>query len=116
MTPIKPHWRQPSHPSIQRVVASSADFTTKSFSRVTLSPYAVFAKMTLPPCTIAPKASYDTVQIAADKHLLLNSDLLYINHSCEPSLVSEPGDTDERSSKMQMEKTYTLCRYSTLRT
>lgn len=33
-------------------------------------------------------ATYATVQIGHDEHVNLNSDLLYINHSCEPSLVS----------------------------
>ena len=48
-----------------------------------------FADLAFPPCTLADKATYATVQIGPDKHLNLNSDLLYINHSCEPSLVAD---------------------------
>ncbi|KAH8907082.1 hypothetical protein BR93DRAFT_927937 [Coniochaeta sp. PMI_546] len=43
--------------------------------------------MSFPPCTLADFPTYATVQFGRDKHLNLNSDLLYINHSCEPSLI-----------------------------
>ncbi|CAO1619713.1 unnamed protein product [Sympodiomycopsis kandeliae] len=39
---------------------------------------------------------YSTVQVAKDQHIELNSDLLYINHSCDPSIrfeVSGPKNT-----------------------
>ena len=90
MAPLTPTWAQPSHPDIQEVVINDAEFTSKSLSKVALPPFAVYAKMDFPPCTIAPMPTYATVQIGKDKHLNLNSDLLYINHSCEPSLVSQP--------------------------
>lgn len=88
MSPIKPHWAQPSHPHVQEVIVNEAAFTTKSLSKTTLPPFGLFAKMDFPPCTVAPEATYATVQTGRDSHLDLNSDLLYINHSCEPSLVS----------------------------
>ena len=90
MAPIKPHWAQPSHPDVQEVIVNEAAFTTKSISKVTLPPFGLFAKLEFPPCTIAPEATYATVQMSRDGHFDLNSDLLYINHSCEPSLVSNP--------------------------
>lgn len=64
------------------------EFTTKSLSKVELKPYAVFAKFTFPPCNTADEPTYATVQTGRDSHMNLNSDLVYINHSCEPSLVS----------------------------
>lgn len=88
MAPLKPYWKQPSHPDVQDVVVSGADFMTKSLSKVTVPPFGLFAKFEFPPCDVAEKATYATVQMGRDKHLNLNSDLLYINHSCEPSLVS----------------------------
>lgn len=89
MTPLAPHWPQPSHPAIQEVaVVDAADFTTKSLSRASLPPFAVLAHFDFPPCTAASAPTYATVQTGRDSHLNLNSDLLYINHSCEPSLVS----------------------------
>lgn len=96
MAPITPHWQQPSHPDIQEVIINEAEFTTKSLSRVALPPFALFARFDFPPCTEAPEPTYATVQMGRNRHLNLNSDLLYINHSCEPSLVSEsrPSQTD----------------------
>jgi hypothetical protein len=86
--PLRPHWPQPSHPNVQRVVAGGdGDFTSKSTSKISLPPFALFAKMDLQ-CTFAEDPTYATVQIGRNKHLNLNSDLLYINHSCDPSLVS----------------------------
>ena len=90
MAPIKPHWVQPSHPDIQQVIVTgnAEEFTTKSISKIALPPFGLFARLDFPPCTPAPVPTYATVQIGRDKHIDLNSDLLYINHSCEPSLVS----------------------------
>ncbi|KAN0112596.1 hypothetical protein V8E51_005547 [Hyaloscypha variabilis] len=86
--PLTPHWVQPSHPSVQKVLTSNtADFTTKSISLITLPPYAVFAKFSFPPCSTASKPTYATVQIGRDEHMNLNSDLVYINHSCAPSVI-----------------------------
>jgi hypothetical protein len=89
MSPVTPHWTQPSHPEVQDVIINEAAFTTKSYSRVTVPPFGVFAKLAFPPCTDAYEPTYATVQTGRNTHLNLNSDLLYINHSCEPSLVSE---------------------------
>ncbi|KEY66919.1 hypothetical protein S7711_06870 [Stachybotrys chartarum IBT 7711] len=84
--PIKPHWHQPSHPDIQEVIVNDTNFSTKSVSKVELPAFALFAKLSFPPCTMSSEASYATVQIDHGKHIDLNSDLLYLNHSCEPSL------------------------------
>lgn len=85
--PIQPHWHRPSFPDRQEV-REGESFGTKSYSKVELPPFSVFANMSFPPCTKETVRTYATVQIARDEHLNLNSDLLYINHSCEPSLVS----------------------------
>ncbi|KAK4212194.1 histone-lysine N-methyltransferase ash1 [Rhypophila decipiens] len=84
---LVPHWKQPSHPEIQEVIINEAEFTSKSLSRVTLPPFALYAKLDFPPCTRADEATYATVQMGNNEHLNLNSDLLYINHSCEPSVI-----------------------------
>ncbi|KAL7787775.1 hypothetical protein V8C37DRAFT_389993 [Trichoderma ceciliae] len=86
MAPLKPYWKQPSHPDIQDVAISGVDFMTKSTSKVTVPPFGLFAKFEFPPCDVADEATYATVQMGKGRHLNLNSDLLYINHSCEPSL------------------------------
>ncbi|KAG6037174.1 hypothetical protein E4U41_005283 [Claviceps citrina] len=87
MAPLIPHWQQPSHASIQEVIFNDEDYTSKSLSRVALPPFAVYAKLDFPPCSVADEPSYATVQISENGHLSLNSDLVYINHSCEPSLI-----------------------------
>jgi len=87
MAPLTPHWAQPSHPDIQEVLVDEAEFGTKSISKISLPPFGYFAKLAFPPCTLADEPTYATVQIGPDQHIHLNSDLLYINHSCEPSLV-----------------------------
>ncbi|KAL1903397.1 hypothetical protein Sste5346_000023 [Sporothrix stenoceras] len=95
--PLKPHWVQPSHPEIQEVLIGSngdSEFTTKSISRVDLPPFALYAPMSSPPVTPAAAATYATVQVGRNQHINLNSDLLYINHSCEPSLLF---DTSSRN-------------------
>lgn len=89
MAPLTPHWQRPSHPEVQEVIVlDETEFTTKSISRIALPPFGLFAKMTYPPCTEVAEPSYASVQSGKEKHFLLNSDLMYINHSCEPSLVS----------------------------
>lgn len=88
MEPLKPHWVQPSHPDRLEVVANPAAFTSKSVALADFLPFAVFSKLSFPPCTPADTPTYATVQMGPDSHLNLNSDLLYINHSCEPTLVS----------------------------
>ncbi|KAI5856324.1 hypothetical protein BZA05DRAFT_388112 [Tricharina praecox] len=88
MAALIPHWSQPSHPSILSVIHASADrdsFSSRSISQVTLPAGAVFAALSTPPLTPAKKA-YSTVQTSATTHVELNSDLVYINHSCAPSL------------------------------
>lgn len=94
MAPLKPSWKQPSHPDVQDVVVSGADFMTKSLSKVTVPPFGLFVKLEFPPCTLASEPTYATVQMGKDQHLNLNSDLLYINHSCEPSLVSRATEVE----------------------
>ncbi|KAG8156782.1 hypothetical protein KVR01_013387 [Diaporthe batatas] len=87
MAPLKPHWTQPSHPDLLQVIVSEAEFTSKSVSTTAAAPFAVLAKLSFPPCTLAKSPAYSTVQIGRNRHLELNSDLLYLNHSCEPSLI-----------------------------
>lgn len=88
MAPLTPFWTQPSHPEIQKVLINKEkEFFTKSISTINLPPYALYAKFSFPPCTVAEEPTYATVQMGKDKHFNLNSDLVYINHSCEPSVI-----------------------------
>ncbi|KAK0100774.1 hypothetical protein ONS95_007223 [Cadophora gregata] len=95
MAPPTPYWTQPSHPSIQEVILPSnpSEFTTKSLSKITVPPFGLYAKLEFPPCTKADKPTYATVQMGKEEHLNLNSDLVYINHSCDPSLTFDLSPT-----------------------
>jgi len=88
-TPLARTWQHPSHPDIQEVVLAENDieFTSKSASKISLPPFGLFAKLTFPPCVEVQEPTYATVQFGKGKHLSLNSDLVYTNHSCEPSLI-----------------------------
>jgi len=91
MAPLPRSWIHPSHPEVQTVHINPKDFASSSTSRVNLAPFEVFAKLDFPPCTTADKATYATVQMGVNAHMNLNSDLVYINHSCEPSLIFDMG-------------------------
>jgi hypothetical protein len=107
MAPLKPHWTQPSHPHFLQLIVSEAEFTSKSVSTASAAPFAVVAKLSFPPCALADEPTYATVQIGRNRHLNLNSDLLYLNHSCEPSLVSLlfESNPEERNSSARSEGT-----------
>ncbi|OJJ64575.1 hypothetical protein ASPSYDRAFT_84577 [Aspergillus sydowii CBS 593.65] len=72
-----------THPGLLRVVRSPKAFASGAISEVSLPAGAVFAKIT----TATPgKKAYTSVQTGRDSHIELNSDLVFCNHSCEPSL------------------------------
>ncbi|KAB2110738.1 hypothetical protein AG0111_0g1300 [Alternaria gaisen] len=79
-----PAWVKPDLSRLLRVEHNPGAFTSRSVSLVNLPPGAVFARITNPtPATVA----YSSVQASRDLHIELNCDLVYINHSCKPSLV-----------------------------
>lgn len=85
---LTPTWVQPSHPQIMQVVHDSPDpneYRSYAVSSVALPAGAVFARLSAPPLAPATRA-YSSVQTSAATHVELNSDLVYINHSCAPSL------------------------------
>ncbi|KAF2025081.1 hypothetical protein EK21DRAFT_93550 [Setomelanomma holmii] len=79
-----PAWVQPDLTRLLRVERNPGSFASRSISLVTLPPYAIFARISNPtPATVA----YSSVQASRDLHIELNCDLVYVNHSCDPSLV-----------------------------
>lgn len=73
----------PTHPDRLQVIRSSKAFASGAMSLVDLPAGAVFAKITT--ATPGPKA-WTSVQTGRDSHIELNSDLVFCNHSCAPSL------------------------------
>ncbi|KAL2819724.1 D-isomer specific 2-hydroxyacid dehydrogenase [Aspergillus granulosus] len=72
-----------THPGLVRVVRSAKAFASGAYSEVSLPAGSLFAKITT--ATPGTKA-YTSVQTGRDSHIELNSDLVFCNHSCTPSL------------------------------
>ena len=94
---MTPHWKQPSHPNVLEVVEQPGSFTTFSRAKKSLPPGALVARLS-PELTLSQSA-YSSVQVAADQHVELNSDFLYINHSCNPSLEFHIIKLDEHEKR-----------------
>ncbi|KAL2854196.1 D-isomer specific 2-hydroxyacid dehydrogenase [Aspergillus pseudodeflectus] len=79
-TPLYP---PATHPGLIRVSRSTKAFASGAYSEVSLPAGSLFAKITT--ATPGTKA-YTSVQTGRDTHIELNSDLVFCNHSCTPSL------------------------------
>lgn len=87
-------WKQPSHPGLIHV-SRGAGRGSGAVSLVSLPPGALFAKMTS--ATPCQQRSWTTVQSGDDgSNIELNSDLVFCNHSCRPSLVFDMGKFEVR--------------------
>jgi len=75
----------PTHPNLIDVRRGTGAFSAYSLSLIDCEAGAVFAKIDT--ATPTAKPAYSSVQTGKNSHIELNSDLLYTNHSCDPSLV-----------------------------
>jgi hypothetical protein len=81
---IIPAWVQPDLTRLLRVERNPGSFASRSVSLVSLPAGSIFARISSPtPATVA----YSSVQASRDLHIELNCDLVFVNHSCAPSLV-----------------------------
>jgi hypothetical protein len=79
-----PAWVKPDLTRLLSVERNPGSFASRSVSLVNLPAGAIFARISNPtPATVA----YSSVQAGRDLHIELNCDLVYVNHSCKPSLV-----------------------------
>jgi hypothetical protein len=68
-------------------------FSSRAVSLIDLPSGAVFTRIT----TATPsKKAYSSVQVSETSHIELNSDLVYVNHSCKPNLVFDMGKFEVR--------------------
>lgn len=83
---VADHEPLPTHPGLIRVHRGSdpTSYDTHATSLVDLPAGALFSPIN--GWTPAASPTYATVQTGPNSHLNLNSDLLYINHSCDPNL------------------------------
>lgn len=78
-------WRQPSHPD-QILVLAGPGRSSSAISQVSLPAGALFARIT--GITSCQKPTWTSVQNSIDgSSIELNSDIVFCNHSCRPSLV-----------------------------
>ncbi|KAI9791532.1 MAG: hypothetical protein M1833_001516 [Piccolia ochrophora] len=85
MAPVIPHWPRPSHSDLINVVDRPGDFTSGALSLVNLPAGSLFTRITT--ATPVGNHAYSSVQVSSNAHIELNSDLIYCNHSCAPSLI-----------------------------
>ncbi|KAI9470602.1 MAG: hypothetical protein EXX96DRAFT_611793 [Benjaminiella poitrasii] len=79
---------KPTHPNDFKVVrqGSPESFSSKLVAVRSFAKGSVIA--TLEGLTLGAKR-YSTVQISKDEHIELNSDLVFMNHSCDPSTLMD---------------------------
>lgn len=70
---------------IVKVVHGEGNYSSKLVSLVDLGPGALLAN--IEGSKQASQRNYTTVQVSEDQDIDLNSDLVYCNHSCDPSVV-----------------------------
>lgn len=71
--------------SLVKVVHGTGEFSSKLVSLVDRNPGAILAKIEGE--TETSQRAYDTLQVSEDTDLQVTGDLLYCNHSCDPSVV-----------------------------
>lgn len=96
MAEFTPFWEQPSHPGLIQVVKGNRPYTSAAYSLVSLPPGALFAHITT--ATTVAHTTYTSVATGSDSRIELNSDLVYCNHSCQPSLVFDMARLEVRVS------------------
>lgn len=94
MSEFTPTWEQPSHAERLQVKKGDRPYSAAAYSNITLPAGALFAKITT--ATKAPEDTYTSVGDGVNSRIELNSDLVYCNHSCDPSLVFDMGKMEVR--------------------
>lgn len=80
--PPKAQGYVPTHPGLFEVEFAPGSHNSRLVAKRTFGPDQVVAE--IKGTTPGPKR-WSSVQISPDSHIELNSDLLYMNHSCDPS-------------------------------
>jgi hypothetical protein len=94
---VTPTWQQPSHPGLIQVIPSDAEFGIYALSLVSLPAGAFFAS--IDKYHFVDQRSYATVEASRGRHFDLDSDLLYVNHSCDPALEFDVTRMEVRVSR-----------------
>ena len=81
---LLPAWVNPDWDRLLQVKRSEGSFRSSAASKVDLPPGALFARLT--GIHQERYQSYSTVQAGRDLHIELNSNAVFVNHSCDPTL------------------------------
>ncbi|KAI8910979.1 hypothetical protein EDD86DRAFT_189428 [Gorgonomyces haynaldii] len=74
----------PRYPGIVKIIVSQDDFSSKATVAKGFKKGQVIAKIT--GHTFDATKRWTSVQVGKDMHIELNSELVYMNHSCDPSV------------------------------
>ncbi|WFD33917.1 hypothetical protein MCUN1_000743 [Malassezia cuniculi] len=74
----------PTHPDTLEVKFQSGNYNSYAVAKRAFSKGDVIG--TFAAATYTDTVRYSSVQVATNKHIELNSDFLYLNHSCDPSV------------------------------
>lgn len=77
--------KPPTHPGLFKVDYKPGAYTSRLISLIDAAPGTVICPIT--GTTPTGQRTYATVQVSRDSDIELNSDLVYCNHSCAPSVV-----------------------------
>ncbi|KAB8621923.1 hypothetical protein FH972_026032 [Carpinus fangiana] len=96
-------WEQPSHPTLIQVEhGKEGSFGTRATSLASRPAGALFCDLSA--ARKASKRTYATVQASETSDIDLNSDVVYFNHSCNPSMVIDPAKMEVRVGDKPIQK------------
>ncbi|WPG98516.1 Hypothetical protein R9X50_00130700 [Acrodontium crateriforme] len=92
----------PTHPGLVEVVYGKGDFASKLVSLVDLNPGEVLTK--IEGATSTSQRAYSSVQTGEHSDIELNSDLVFSNHSCQPTVVFDMAKFEIRAGEHGLKK------------
>ena len=92
----------PTHPGLVEVIYGKGDFTSKLVSLVDLPPHQLLTK--IEGSTSTAQRAYSSVQTGENSDIELNSDLVFANHSCQPSVVFDMAKFEIRAGEKGLRK------------
>ena len=92
-----PPWKQPSHPHLIRVHKVPGSYSSYATSLVSLPAGALFTPITNH--FFIAERTWPSVESPCGRHIDLNSDLFYGNHSCRPTLEFDVAQMEVRVSR-----------------
>ncbi|KAG0226182.1 hypothetical protein B0O80DRAFT_437336 [Mortierella sp. GBAus27b] len=80
---------KPTHPGLFEVVYAEGDYNSKLIASKAYAKGDIICKVE---GVTSGTKTYTSVQVGKDAHIELNSDLVYMNHSCDPTVILNMDD------------------------